>query len=161
VLFINGRPFLNHAPLSVAVRITADLIGPGTRSTLMGMTDSIETIAQRISSALNASDMNALRSVIAEDAKWGEGDVGDGRACHNRNDIIKTYKRLRDQGVRGTVVETITGTAGVACHVEIEWPDRLPNRRGDFYQVFLVRDGLVTRIEGMDDRDLAIEKVRA
>jgi hypothetical protein len=126
----------------------------------MGVTDSMETIAQRISSALNARDMTAFRSLIAEDAKWGEGDIGDGRACHNRNDIIKTYKRLLDQGVRGTVVETITGPAGIACHVEIEWPDDLPNRRDDLYQVFLVRDGLVTRIEGMDDRDLAIEKVR-
>jgi len=130
------------------------------RSTVMGMAHSMETIAQRISSALNARDMTAFRSIIAEDAKWSGGDIGDGRACHNRNDIIKTYKRLLDQGVRGTVVETITGPAGIACRVEIEWPDNLSNPRDDLYQVFLVRNGVVIRIEGTDDRDLAIEKVR-
>ena len=123
------------------------------------MTD-METMAQRINSALNDRDMTAFGSLIAEDAKWGQGDIGDGRACHNRTEIIKTYKRLLDQGVRGTVVETMTGDAGVACHLEIDWPENAPNRRrNDLYQVFLVKDGLVTHIEGMDDRDLAIEKI--
>jgi hypothetical protein len=126
---------------------------------VIGMTDSMETIAERISGALNARDMTAFRSLIADDARWGEGDIGDTRACHNRNDIIDTYERLLDQGVRGTIVETITGPAGIACHVQIEWPDNIPNPRGDLYQVFLVRDGLITRIEGMDDRDLAMEKI--
>ncbi len=130
------------------------------RSTIVAVTDSMETIAQRICSALNARDMTAFRSLIAEDAKWGEGEIGDRRACRTRDDIIKTYKRLLDQGVRGTVVETITGSAGIACRVAIEWPDILPNPRTDLYQVFCVRDGLVTRIEGMDDRDLAIEKIQ-
>jgi hypothetical protein len=56
----------------------------------------------------------------------------------------------------------MTGAAGVACHVEIDWPEDAPSSRGsDLFQVFLVRDGLVTRIEGMDDRDLAIEKIRS
>lgn len=124
------------------------------------MTDSMETIAQRISDALNARDMTAFRSLIADDARWGEGDVTDERTCHNRDDIIATYKRLLDKGVRGTVVETMTGPAGVACHVEIEWPDNASNRRGPtLYQVFLVRGGLVTRIHGVDDRDLAIAAI--
>jgi hypothetical protein len=141
-------------------RVTADLIGPPMRSTVIGMTDSIETIAQRITAALNARDMSAFRSLIAQDAKWGDSDLPDGRACFNRNDIITTYKRLLDQGVRGTVVETITGPAGVACHVVIEWPNNLPNPRNDLYQVFLVRDGVITRIEGMDERDLAVARIR-
>jgi hypothetical protein len=120
----------------------------------------METLAQRISDALNARDMTAFRSLIAEDARWGEGDLTDERTCHNRGEIIATYKRLLAQGVRGTVVETMTGPAGVACHVEIEWPANAPNRRGpSVYQVFLVRDGLIIRIQGMDDRDLAIAAI--
>ena len=120
----------------------------------------METIAQRISDALNARDMTAFRSLIAEDARWGEGDLTDERTCRSRDEIIATYKRLLDQGVSGTVVETMTGPAGVACHVEIDWPDNAPNRRDStLYQVFLVRDGLVTRIQGMDDRALAITTI--
>jgi len=62
--------------------------------------------------------------------------------------------------VRGTVTETTTGPYGVVCLVEIEWPDDAPNRRGPtLYQVFLVANGLVTCIQGHDDRDLAIAAI--
>jgi hypothetical protein len=122
--------------------------------------DPMETIAARLRDALNARDMTAFRSLMAEDARWGEGGADDQRTCHNRDEIIANYKRLLDQGVRGTVVETMTGPGGVACLVELEWPDDTPNRRGPtLYQVFLVRDGLVTRVHGMDDRDLAIAAI--
>ena len=37
-----------------------------------------------------------------------------------------------------------------------------PNRRGPtLYQVFLVTDGLITRIEGHDDRNLALAAIAA
>jgi SnoaL-like domain len=122
--------------------------------------DPMETIAARVRTALNDRDMDALRALIAEDARWGEGGRDDTRTCHNRNEIIATYKRLLDQGVRGTVTETTTGPGGVACLVEIEWPDDAPNRRGPtLYQVFLVTDGLVTGIQGHDDRDLAVAAI--
>ena len=122
------------------------------------MIDPMDALAERLRDALNARDMTAFRSLIAEDARWGDSDLPDGRACFNRNDIIATYKRLLHQGVTGTVVETITGPAGVACHIEIEWLDAT-DRRPTLYQVFLVTDGLVTRINGMDDRELAIEQI--
>jgi hypothetical protein len=115
------------------------------------------TIGARLRIALNARDMDAFRALIAEDATWGEGGPDDVRTCHHRNEIIANYKRLLDQGVRGTVTETIVGPGGVACLIEIEWPDDAPNRRGPtLYQVFLVTDGRITHIQGHDDRDLAI-----
>jgi ketosteroid isomerase-like protein len=120
----------------------------------------METIAARLRNALNAGDMDSFRSLIAEDARWGEGGPDDARTCHNRDDIIATYERLLHQGVRGTVTETTTGPHGVVCLLEIEWPDDAPNRRGStLYQVFLVTDGLVTRIQGHDDRDLAVAAI--
>jgi hypothetical protein len=124
------------------------------------MAEPMATVAARLRNALNARDMAAFRALIAEDAQWGEGGPDDARACHNRNEIIATYKRLLAQGVRGTVTETTTGPGGVACLVEIDWPDDAPNRRGPtLYQVFLVSDGLVTRIQGHDDRDLALAAI--
>jgi len=123
-------------------------------------TDPMEAIAARLRHALNTRDMDALRALIAADAIWGEGGPDDDRTCHNRNDIIATYKRLLDQGVSGTVTETMTGPGGVVCLIELDWPDGAPNRRGPaLYQVFLVPDGLVTRIQGHDDRDLALAAV--
>jgi hypothetical protein len=128
----------------------------------LAIAEPMDTMAARIRLALNARDMDAFRSLIADDARWGEDDFDDARACHNRNEIIATYKRLLDQGVRGTVTETTTGRGGVACLVEIEWPDDAPNRRGPtLYQVFLVTDGLITRIQGHDDRDMALAAISA
>jgi hypothetical protein len=67
---------------------------------------------------------------------------------------------LLDQGVRGTVTETATGPGGIVCLIEITWPDDAPNRRGTrLYQVFLVTDGLITRITGSDNRDLALAAI--
>jgi hypothetical protein len=58
------------------------------------------------------------------------------------------------------VTETATGPGGVACFVEIDWPDDAANPRGPaLYQVFLVSGGLVTRICGYDDRELAIAAI--
>jgi hypothetical protein len=120
----------------------------------------IDAVADQLRAALNARDMTAFRSLIAEGATWGDGGPDDERTCHNRNEIIATYKRLLANGVRGTVTETTTGPHGVACRMEVEWPDGSPNRRGPtIYQAFSVTDGLVTRIAGYDDFDRAVAAI--
>ena len=120
----------------------------------------METMAAWIRIASNARDMTVFRSLIAEDARWGEGGPDDERTCQNRNEIIATYKRLLAEGVRGTVTETTTGPGGVVCSLEVEWPDRSPNWRGPtIYQAFLVTNGLVTRIQGHDNHDHAIAAI--
>jgi hypothetical protein len=119
----------------------------------------MEVMAARIRTSFNALDMDAFRSLLAESAHWGE-DADSEQMCHNRNDIISTYKRLLDAGVRGRVVETVTGRRGVACLLEVEWPDREGAGRGPtFYQVFLVTDGLVTKIEGHDTKRRALAAI--
>jgi hypothetical protein len=119
----------------------------------------MEVFGARIRTSFNARDMDAFRSLIAEDARWGE-DPDNPQTCHDRNDIIATYKRLLDEGVRGRVIETTAGARGVACLLEVEWPDAEDHDRGpSFYQVFLVTDGLITRIEGHDDRELALAAI--
>jgi hypothetical protein len=124
--------------------------------------DPMASMAARVRIALNARDMTAFGKLIAEDARWGEGGPDDARTCHNRNEIIANYQRLLDQGVRGTVTETTIGPGGVACLVEIEWPDDAPNRRGPtLYQVFLVTDGLIRRIQGHDEREFALAAISA
>ena len=118
----------------------------------------MEAMAARLRVALNARDMNVFRTLIAEDARWGDGGADDERTCHSRNEIIATYERLLAEGVRGTVTETTTGRRGVVCRMDIEWPEA--NRRGPtIYQAFFVTDGLVTRIVGHDDPDRAIASI--
>jgi hypothetical protein len=120
----------------------------------------MEVLAARIRTSFNARDMDAFRSLIAEDAKWGE-DPDHPNTCHNRNDIVATYERHLADGVRGRVVETTVGPRGVACLLEVEWPDPDHDapRGPTFFQVFLVSDGLVIKIEGHDDRELALAAI--
>jgi ketosteroid isomerase-like protein len=124
------------------------------------LTDALESLAARLRHALNEHDLDAFRKLLAEDAQWGEGSRDDERTCRNRTDIIARYERLLHQGVCGTVTETATGPGGIVCLIEITWPDDAPNRRGaHLYQVFLVTDGLITRITGNDNRELALAAI--
>ncbi len=128
----------------------------------LNVAEAMTVMAARVRIALNARDMTALRALFAEDARWGDGGPDDARTCHNRNEIIENYERLLDQGVRGTVTETHIGPGGVACLIEIEWPDDAADRRGpSVFQVFLVTDGLITRVQGHDDRDRALTAISA
>jgi hypothetical protein len=100
--------------------------------------------------------------MLAEDATWGEDPDGDS-FCHDRDDIIRNLKRLLAQGVRATIVDTTTGQRGIAAHVQVDWPDPDTARqdRVDFFQVYVVSNGLVSEIHGYDDRDAALAAISA
>ena len=120
----------------------------------------METLAARLRTAFNARDIDTFRELLAEDARWGE-DPGAPNTCHNRAEVVAHFKRLLDEGVRASITETTTGPHGVACLMEVEWPDteNAPPDRSSFYQVYVVTDGLVTEIHGHDDQDSALAAI--
>jgi hypothetical protein len=119
-----------------------------------------ETLALRLQTAFNDGDIDSFRSMLAEDATWGEDPDGE-RFCHDRDAIMRNFKRLLAEGVRATIVDTTTGPRGIAAHLEVDWPD--PNNaradRIDFFQVYVVAEGLITEIHGRDDQDSALEAI--
>ena len=120
----------------------------------------MENFATQLRTAFNARDIETFRGLLAEDARWGE-DPDAPNTCHNRAEIIAHVKRLLDEGVRASITETTTGPRGVACLLEVEWPDpeNAPPDRFRFYQVYVVTDGLVTEIQGHDDQDSALAAI--
>ena len=120
----------------------------------------MDALASRLRTAFNARDLDTFRGLLAEDARWGE-DPDAPSTCHNRAEIIAHFKRLLDEGVRASMTETTAGPRGVACLLEVEWPDpeTAPQGRSSFYQVFIVTDGLVTEIQGHDDQDSALAAI--
>jgi SnoaL-like domain len=119
-----------------------------------------EALATQLRTAFNVRDIDALRSLLAEGATWGE-DASSESFCRDRNDIIRHLKQLLAEGVRATIVETTTGPRGIAAHVEVQWPepdDARPNRM-TISQVYVVTDGLVTEIHGHDDKDSALAAI--
>lgn len=119
-----------------------------------------ETLATRLRAAFNARDIDALRSMLAEDATWGEDPNGES-FCHDRNEIIRRLKQLLAEGIRPEIVDTTTGPHGIAAQVEVEWPDLEGARRDriSFSQVYIVTDGLVTEIHGHDDKYSALAAI--
>jgi hypothetical protein len=105
--------------------------------------------------------MDGFRALLADDAVWGD-DPAHPRTCHGRDAIVATYEQLLADGVRGRVVETAAGPRGVACLLAVEWPEADRGARASsITQVFLVRDGLVTKIEGYDDWATAVAAISA
>jgi hypothetical protein len=117
-------------------------------------------MAARIRTSFNARDINTLRSLLAENATWGEDPEGDS-FCHDRNDIIRNLKRLLAEGIQATIVDTTTGPRGIAAHLTVDWPNSETARedRVDFFQVYVVPEGLVTEIHGHDNRDSALASI--
>jgi SnoaL-like domain len=119
-----------------------------------------EGVATQLRIAFNARDVDALRSLVAEDATWGE-DPSGAAYCRNRDDIIRRLKQLLAAGVEATIVETRTGPRGIAARIEVRWPKAESSRpdRISYAQAYVVREGLVTEIHGHDDMDSALAAV--
>ena len=119
-----------------------------------------EALASRLRTAFNARDIDVLRSLLAEDATWGEDPEGES-FCHDRNDIIRHLKQLLDEGVQATIVETTTGPHGIAVRLNVDWPDPEDQRSElqTIHQAYMVTDGVVTEIHGYDDQDAALAAI--
>ena len=120
----------------------------------------VDRIADQLRTAFNARDIDTFRGLLAEGARWGE-DPDAPNTCHNRAEIIAHVKRLLDEGVRASIIDTTAGPRGVACLLEVEWPDPdgAPPDHLSFYQVYLVTDGVVGEIQGHDDQDSAFAAI--
>lgn len=114
----------------------------------------------QLRTAFNARDIDTFRGLLADDARWGD-DPNAPSSCHSRAEIVAQFKRLLADGVHTSITETTTGPRGIACLVEVQWPDpeNAPLDRFTFYQVYAVTDGLITEIQGHDDESSALAAI--
>jgi hypothetical protein len=124
------------------------------------MAEPMQALAARTRRSFNAHDIDTMRSLMADDATWGEDPDGDS-FCHDRDAIISNLERLLAEGIHAVIVDTTTGPRGIAAHIQVEWPDPATARadRDDFFQVYVVTDGLITEIHGHDNRDSAMAAI--
>jgi SnoaL-like domain len=119
-----------------------------------------EGLATRLQTAFNARDIDTLRSLLAEDATWGEDPEGE-TFCRGRSDIIRRLKQLLGAGVQATIEETTTGLRGIAVRLHVDWPepdDQRPELQ-TIYQAYMVTDGLLAEIHGHDDEESALAAI--
>ena len=114
----------------------------------------MESLAEQLRTMLTARDMDTFGGLLAGGARWG--DTG-----RNHAEIIAHFERLLNDGVHGSIVETTTGPRGVACLLEVAWPDpeNVRRDRQRFFQVYIVTEGYVTEIQGHDDQESALAAI--
>ena len=62
-----------------------------------------QAIARRLTSALQARDLESLGEILAPDVRWG-GEEDTPQTCHNRADVLAWYGGLHARGFRASVV---------------------------------------------------------
>jgi hypothetical protein len=117
----------------------------------------MEQLAEQLRSAFATKDLDLLGQLLAPDVRWGDDDHPN--KCRNRSDVVATFDRLLGEGVEGTVTTAITGPNGVAVLLHVEWPNPGEGRGVNFYQSYIVSDGLVTEIQRHDDRRSALAAI--
>jgi hypothetical protein len=117
----------------------------------------MDQVAHQLRSAFATKDLHLLGQLLAADARWGDDDHPN--PCRSRSDVVATFGRLLGEGVDGTVTEAVTGPNGVAVLLHVEWPNPGEGRGVNFYQSYLVANGLVTEIQRHDDRRSAVAAI--
>jgi hypothetical protein len=117
----------------------------------------VEQVGVRLEAAFASRDLDALGRLLAVDARWGDDDHPN--KCRSRSDVVGTFERLLGQGVEGSVTESRTGPKGVAVKLHVQWPNSDDGRGVNFWQSYIVSDGVVTEIQRHDDRRSAVAAV--
>ena len=126
----------------------------------MTSSGSLDDVAAQVRAAFATRDVAAFGRLLSDDVRWGDDDHP--RKCRGRADVLATFTRLVTTGVDADITEMTTGSEGVVCGLQVQWPEPNDRRRGRvFYHAYLVRHGLVNEIRRYDDRQSALDAIGA
>lgn len=112
-------------------------------------------IGRRLAAALATADLDEFGALLDPQVRWG-GDEDSGDTCHSRAEVLAWYGRLRDNGVRAGVSETVERPGIVVLRLDLSWPDGAGNDRpASIFQVYRHMDGLIFDIRGYTNREQA------
>lgn len=117
------------------------------------MTEHLDALAARVTSALEGADLEAIGVLLAPDATWGGPDPSEDD-CRNRDEVLSWWRRARNAGARAHVTEVVTGEGKLLVGLSVTGREE-GGVRVQRWQVLTVIDGLVTDVRGFDDRDAA------
>lgn len=109
-----------------------------------------QALALRVRASLESRDLFAFGELLSDDVRWG--DAKHPRACHNRSQVLATFRRALVNGLDGSINELEVGTKGILCGLNVTWPQGAPRTGESIYHVYLVRDNLISAIQRYDDR---------
>jgi hypothetical protein len=101
-----------------------------------------QAIAHRLTTALEARDLESLREILAPDVRWG-GEEDTPQTCHSRADVLAWYAGLHARGFRASVVETAVEPDRIVLTLDVTRPGGGTSRN---YQVFQIARGRIVDI---------------
>lgn len=110
----------------------------------------------RVRFALESGDLDAIRDLLAPDARWGAPD-DPGGGCRNRDEVIAWWARSRAAGVRAAVTEVTAGARTLLVGLDVAGtPDaRAEGGTVRRWQVLTLRGARIADIRGFEDRTAA------
>jgi hypothetical protein len=119
-------------------------------------------LAERIRSALESGDLDAIRDLLDPAAHWGPPEGPGDDDCRNRDQVIAWWSRARAAGVRATVTEVTAGPGTFLVGLEVTGTPAAQESGGAArrWQVLTIRRGRVADIRGFDDRTVAATRAR-
>ncbi|MEA2591052.1 MAG: SnoaL-like domain, partial [Actinomycetota bacterium] len=101
-----------------------------------------QAIARRLTSALEARDLESLGEILAPDVRWG-GEEDTPQTCHSRADVLAWYGGLHARGFRASVVEAAVEPDSVVLTLDVTRPGGGTSRN---YQLFRIAGGCIVDI---------------
>jgi hypothetical protein len=125
----------------------------------MKESEAISNVAQRLSSALNESDLAAFGDLLDPNARWGPLD-STSPPCTNKKQVLSWYRRGAAAGASAQVTEVVVEGDHLMVGLSIEGLGDADERtdHSSRWQVFTVRDGLIVDIVGFDSRSAAAQR---
>jgi hypothetical protein len=116
-------------------------------------------LAERVRAALEAADLDAMRTLLSPGATWGPPDDPES-GCHNRDEVLDWYRRAGANGARADVVEVVAGPGTLLVGLRVTGTAAAAEQGGiiDRWQVKTLRDGMIADIRGFEARDEAVRR---
>jgi hypothetical protein len=115
------------------------------------------TLSERVKSALESGDLDAIRDLLDPGARWGAPEGPGDFDCRDRDQVIAWWARARAAGVRAMVTEVIPGAGTLLVGLEVTGTSAAEEAGGAIgrWQVLTVRGDRIADIRGFDDRTAA------
>jgi SnoaL-like domain len=116
-------------------------------------------LSERIRSALQSGDLDAIRDLLDPAARWGAPEGPNDADCRNRDQVL-AWASARAAGARAVVTEVTTGAGAflVGLHVTGTAAAGETGGAAERWQVLTVRGDRIVDIRGFDDRAAAARR---
>jgi hypothetical protein len=111
-------------------------------------------LAGRVRSALESSDLDAIRDLLDPGARWGAPPGPSDADCRNRDQVIAWWASARAAGARAVVTEVTVGPRTLLVGLDVTGTPAARQAGGAVrrWQVLTVSGARITDIRGFEDR---------